>query len=536
MSASQSIDLRQLVKLLGGHPQGEAVMRKAVEDTSHMRWIPNPGSQMDAFMCEADETGFGGEAGPGKTDLLIGLSLTRHRRTLILRRTNKEASKLADRYEEILKTREGFNSQESIWRIDGRVIDIGGCQLEDDKQKWKGNPHDLIAFDEVVDFSESQYTFIIGWNRSTDEGQRCRVVCSFNPPTRPVGLWVIRRFAAWLDPKHHNPAKSGELRWFTTIDGEDTEVDGPGPHMVEGKAILAKSRTFIRGRLSENPALAGTGYEGVLAGLPEDMRAAYMKGSFEASLRDAPNQCIPTAWILMAQKRWTREPPTGVPQCAIGVDCTGGGRDPFVLAIRHDGWYDELVEIPGKEIPTHRIGSYCAGVVVSYRRDNALVIVDMGGGYGGSTSERLTENEIDIVGYKGAEKTERRSVDRKLKFTNVRTAAYWHFREALDPGQPGGSPIALPDDPELIADLTSPTFEPTPNGIKLESKEDVTARLGRSTDKGDAVVMAWWAGPKEINSALEWADAKIDQKAKLRRGQRGKAIMGRQHSHMGRRN
>ena len=57
-----------------------------------------------------------------------------------------------------------------------------------------------------------------------------------------------------------------------------------------------------------------------------------------------------------------------------------------------------------------------------------------------------------------------------------------------------------------MADLTAPTFEVTPNGIKAESKEDVCARLGRSTNKGDAVVMAWYQGPKESNSALEWAE------------------------------
>jgi hypothetical protein len=70
------------------------------------------------------------------------------------------------------------------------------------------------------------------------------------------------------------------------------------------------------------------------------------------------------------------------------------------------------------------------------------------------------------------------------------------FREALDPGQPGGSPIALPPDPKLVADLTAPTFEVTPNGIKAEPKEKVCERLGRSTDRGDAVVMAWFEGPR----------------------------------------
>src|SRR3546814_1539203 len=78
-----------------------------------------------------------------------------------------------------------------------------------------------------------------------------------------------------------------------------------------------------------------------------------------------------------------------------------------------------------------------------------------------------------------------------LGFYNKRSETIWRFREALDPSQPGGSPIALPPDPMLVADLTAPTFTVPPRGIKVESKEDVCKRLGRSTDRGDAVVMAW---------------------------------------------
>jgi hypothetical protein len=38
--------------------------------------------------------------------------------------------------------------------------------------------------------------------------------------------------------------------------GEDREVDGPGPHMIDGEAVYARSRTFIRATLSDNPDLA----------------------------------------------------------------------------------------------------------------------------------------------------------------------------------------------------------------------------------------------------------------------------------------
>ena len=181
-----------------------------------------------------------------------------------------------------------------------------------------------------------------------------------------------------------------------------------------------------------------------------------------------------------------------------------------------------MIRIPGKEIPQGRAGSYCAGQIVSYRKDNCLVIIDMGGGYGASTYEKLTENEMEVRPYKGAETTARRSRDGKLKFVNVRSAAIWYFREALDPDQPGGSPIMLPDDPLITADLTAPTFDITPHGVRVEAKEDVCDRLGRSTDDGDAVVMAWWEGPKEITHALDWVDRKQRKK-----GQQPKVIMGR---------
>jgi len=159
--------------------------RQLIAASNGAPWVPFPGPQLEAVKTEADELFYGGSAGSAKTDLCVGLSLTRHKRSLILRRTNKEASKLVERYVEILGGRDGWNGQENCWHLkDGRVIDISGCQHEDDKQKHKGTPHDLICFDEAADFSETQYRFITTWNRSADPNQRCRVVCASNPPTR----------------------------------------------------------------------------------------------------------------------------------------------------------------------------------------------------------------------------------------------------------------------------------------------------------------------------------------------------------------
>lgn len=528
LKRGKPLHLKEVAAMLENAPEDlrKSAIATAIEQTRDLCWVPNPGPQMEAYYSDADEVGYGGEAGGGKSDLGVGLALTKHKRSLVLRRTNKEADKLVERFVEIIGNRTGWNSQDNVWRRpDNRIIDIAGCQNEDDKQKYKGIPHDLKFFDQLEDFTKSIFEFIIAWTRSTEPGQRCRVVSTFNPPTTPEGMWVLDRYAAWLDPRHPNPAKPGELRWYTRGEnGEDLEVDGAGPHMISGEPVFAKSRTFIRATLSDNEELEDTGYASTLAALPTEYRDAYKGGKFELSLRDRPNQAIPLTWIREAQARWTPRPPPGIPMCGIGVDASGGGSDPMLIAMRHDGWYAPMIEVPAKDLPPERMGAHCAGLVMSYRKNKAGVMVDLGGGYGGSIYERLIENEIDTRGFKGSEGSSARTHDKLLGFRNKRTEAYWKFREALDPDHqdfPGGSTIALPDDRFLVADLTAPTFREHNKVIELEPKESVCKRLGRSTDRGDAVVMAWAYGPRYLTDGDDWRKHAAEQsKARGFGGQR----------------
>lgn len=500
------MNLAEVVRVIGGLPEKdrEALTREALAATKDMQWLPNPGPQTDAYFCEADEILFGGEPGGGKSQVLIGLSLNEHERSLLLRRTNKEAGKFVGEIEGVVGHRNGFNGQLGEWKMPGIQIDIGGCQFEDDKQKYKGTPHDLIGFDELTDFSYAQYMFIRQWNRSTKPGQRCRSVATSNGPSSTSGLWVVERWAAWLDPKHPNPAKSGEIRWYLVADdGKEIEVDGPGPYTVLGREIKAMSRTFIRSRLEDNPDLAATDYGSRLMAQTEQNRKAYALGDFTSMLEDHPFQAIPTEWVMQAQGRWTPAPPVGVPMCAIGVDVAQGGNDQTVLAIRHDSWFAPLLAVPGKETPG---GSDVAGRVMAKRHGNAKVIIDIGGGWGGDAYAHLMTNGVDVESYMGVKQSIRRTQDQLMPFTNIRTEAYWRLREALNPDQPGGSPIALPDDRELLADLTAPIYEVGPRGIALESKEELVKRLGRSPDKGDAVVMAWFGGPRMASHHQQWKE------------------------------
>ena len=99
----------------------------------------------------------------------------------------------------ILGSRDGYNGSPPVTlRLPGKLLEFGGMRALEDRQRYKGDPHDLIAFDEVVDFTESQYTFIIGWNRSSDPKQRCRVLVTSNPPTTAAGprTWTNRSLAS----------------------------------------------------------------------------------------------------------------------------------------------------------------------------------------------------------------------------------------------------------------------------------------------------------------------------------------------------
>jgi hypothetical protein len=60
----------------------------------------------------------------------------------------------------------------------------------------------------------------------------------------------------------------------------------------------------------------------------------------------------------------------------------------------------------------------------------------------------------------------------------------------------------LPDDPELLADLAAPRFEVRTGGVLIESKDEIRKRLGRSTNKGDAVVMCLAPGNQAVRRQI----------------------------------
>lgn len=422
--------------------------------------------------------------------MLLGLAHTQHRKSIIFRRENKQLRGIEDRSLEMFSHLGGYNRTDKIWRFrDGRIIEFAGVELEHDKEKYQGRPHDLKAFDEITHFTRSQFEYICAWTRSATKGQRTRIVCTGNPPTNAEGDWVIDYWGPWLDERHPRPAKPGELRWYTNLDGKDVEMESGETFKLNGLPIKPMSRTFIPASIYDNPYLRDTSYIGTLQSLPKELRDKFLLGKFTNIRNDDEYQVIPSEWVVLAQKRWeSRERPKHRLD-ALGVDPSRGGNDKFVLSPRVLNYFCEQVIHPGNQTPDGIDACHKIMHVLSAEngdKDTAINIDVIGIGSSvydhahvvlGLNAFALNSAETDD------EVTDRNGI---LHFFNKRSQWWWQLREALDPEY--GDDLAIPPDRELLADLTAPRWTFTVRGIQVEPKAKIKERIGRSPDKGDSLV------------------------------------------------
>ena len=123
----------------------------------------------------------------------------------------------------------------------------------------------------------------------------------------------------------------------------------------------------------------------------------------------------------------------------------------------------------------------------------------------------VDDNSVPTIAFKGGSKATLSAHTHdgaRMPFYNKRAEAIWRFREALDPNQEGGSPIALPPDQKLRGDLIAYRLNPkmlVQGKILIEDKNETIQRLGRSPDDGDAVIMSWSEGQALAIRRLKFA-------------------------------
>jgi phage terminase large subunit len=171
-----------------------------------------------------------------------------------------------------------------------------------------------------------------------------------------------------------------------------------------------------------------------------------------------------------AQMRWTR--PHGEPK-ALGVDVARFGSDETVeIEI-----YDKCIIAEPAVFRVQNLMETAGRVKVNAAAKKAVDDSGLGGG----VTDRLHEQLVDVIPYIAGG----RAVDTD-RFYNRRAETWWMIRDMLKNDE-----MALPPDNQLVADLTNMKFKYTSKGqIKLESKEELKKRIGRSPDRGDALAIA----------------------------------------------
>jgi hypothetical protein len=467
-------------------------------------WTPLP-RQRDAYDSQADELFYGGAAGGGKSDLLLGLAFYEHIRSIVFRREYVQLSGLIDRSQEIYGRFGKFNNTKKRWQHfhnPFKVIEFGACQLEADKENYQGRAHDLKSFDEITQFTESMYLFLTNWCRTSIRGQRTRCVCTGNPPMTSDGEWVIKYWGPWLDEDNPEfPEEPGRLRWYATGgDGLSIEAPSSEPVIIHGEHIIPRSRTFIPARIEDNPYLIATGYKARLQALPEPMRSKMLNGDFTVGGEDHPNQIIPTAWVIEAQKRWRNL--KGVPfndATHGGIDVARGGKDRTVITLRHREMVSKQFCYDGHKTPT---GDAIADILTQFGKWAYEVtwLIDVIG-VGAAAYDAIKRRGYTIIPLHSSKKSKRKDKSKQLSFVNKRAQWYWTMRELLDPQH--GENISIPNDAQLRRELCTPRWSNTVRGVLVESKEDIKRRIGKSIDKADSVVYSF---ADEVNEIVRYTN------------------------------
>jgi hypothetical protein len=163
-----------------------------------------------------------------------------------------------------------------------------------------------------------------------------------------------------------------------------------------------------------------------------------------------------------------------------GFDIARLGADETVIYHNRNG-YVRCVARWSKTDTMETVGRYRRLGASVPAPDTTPAVIDVNG-LGAGVFDRLKELHYPVIPFNGGERAYN-----PHKYKNRRSEAFWEAREMFEEGL-----LDLEElDEDLQAELMEIHFKPNSTGqIQIESKEDITQRLGRSPDRADAFVMS----------------------------------------------
>jgi hypothetical protein len=245
-------------------------------------FAPFPGQQTKFFQASEDIVFYGGAGGGGKS--LMGkmkflqqlqVEHERYRKGeikrskawgLYLRRETpdlKQAIEESHEYFPQFDRKAYFTHDGLIWTFPscaGAKFQFGHMQHERDRFKYKSSAFTYVFFDELTEFLQMQFVYMMSRVRSIDPVlSKMLQVCAGSNPDGEGLLWVRDMFIEEKEP---------EKVYRTKITLEDGRV-------------MNKDQVFIPAKLKDNPPLYNSGqYELTLRGLPPDIQEAILNGNW----------------------------------------------------------------------------------------------------------------------------------------------------------------------------------------------------------------------------------------------------------------
>jgi hypothetical protein len=361
-------------------------------------------------------------------------------------------------------------------------------------EAWSGlhAPNILFAITEATGISETIFNAIEG----NLQGEFTRLLIVFNPNI-PTGYAA----ASQKSPRWH------KFRLDSLNAPNVLKRNNEIPGQVDYEWVKDKVNTWCT-IIAESDYIEDEGdfkWEGLYY-RPNDLFRVKVRGMFPKVSSDV---LIPLHWIEAAQKRYKLQQQQGwhiAKTLRLGVDVAGMGRDSSCFCYRYDNYVDRFEMIQSGGVANHMqvAGKVKVDIEKSISAEAFIDTIGEGAGVYSRLVEKKVKNVFSVKFSESAEWKDKplKDVTGQYEFLNMRAYLYWAVRDWLNPINK--MEAMLPVDDELTQELTETKWEFMSNGkIKIEPKEEIKKRLGRSPDKSDALANTFYPTAHTHNAKMQ---------------------------------
>lgn len=479
--------------------------QRARSRTKITRIEPFAGMQTKALESPAEEILLGGEAGGGKSWLILFSALEDIQkypsiRILILRRTAPNLGRLIEMALDMyLPLGFKFSSQDREYKKpcftykNGAKIIFGHMQHEKDKHNYQGMEFQRLHFDEVTHFTESQYLYVFSRVRSSSKDGTFippRVMNSANPDGEGVE-WVKRR---WIDK-----LEAHEIGAFRR--------DGTRDLKVPLRTKNSLTRQWIPSIRSENKAQDNEAYEKMLSQMTAEQQKALKYGVWDSL--DRKGQLIRGTWLDRAFSGEVKKMGIG---SAIGSDPAEQGQDRAVIVCGRGNSVKEIYFEMKTTQP--RFAKSIKDYMIKYGMNQTRVGIDTAGLGSGVYWDliEITNSDVHANIYKAVYSNPLydSKFDGALKTKTMRAQMYWQLMKDFEKGNIDLSPLLGTEENEyndsfdeielLKQELLFLTYTTDKGHFQVIEKDALRKddSLGRSPDFADALAIWNWIRNEEL--------------------------------------